>query len=123
LFFFVFKLDIDQSSTIIPLVSEETFDKESIPLTASSSFTLRTTSDDDMTNFEQPPSVIETQQKVFFRFRSIIYLVNQFHLAFSSTRGFSSTHNAHSISTTTYPNDSTNTSSCSITTNKIYNNN
>ncbi|CAF3569477.1 unnamed protein product [Rotaria sp. Silwood1] len=47
---------------------EETFDKESMPLTASSSLTLRTTSDDELTNPEQqvlptPSAVIETQQK------------------------------------------------------------
>ena len=48
------------------LVSEETFDKESVPLTASSSLTLRTTSDDEITTSEQkslPP--IEIQPKVF----------------------------------------------------------
>jgi hypothetical protein len=56
---------MDISSTIIPLISEETFDKESVPLTASSSLTLRTTSDDEITTSEQtslPP--IEIQPKV-----------------------------------------------------------
>jgi hypothetical protein len=66
---------MDIPSTIGPLVSEETFDKESMPLTASSSITLRTTSDDETTNLEQPvlppppppppvTSITETQSKV-----------------------------------------------------------
>ncbi|CAF0754435.1 unnamed protein product [Adineta steineri] len=75
------KLDMDIPPTIVPIVPEEPFEKETIPLTASSSITLRTTSDDDMTNSEQlqpqqpllPPSlppppppqpIIETQSKV-----------------------------------------------------------
>ncbi|CAF0993409.1 unnamed protein product [Rotaria sp. Silwood1] len=62
------KLDTDVPPTTTFLPSEETFDKESMPLTASSSLTLRTTSDDELTNPEQqvlptPSAVIETQQK------------------------------------------------------------
>ncbi|CAF3854382.1 unnamed protein product [Rotaria sp. Silwood2] len=62
------KLDVDVPSTTVSVLPEETFDKESIPLTASSSLTLRTTSDEELTNPEQqllstPPAIIETQQK------------------------------------------------------------
>ncbi len=58
---------MDIPSAVVPLVLEETFDKESVPLTASSSLTLRTTSDDEMTNSEQPflPSM-DIQPKVVF---------------------------------------------------------
>lgn len=45
------------------MVPEETIDKESIPLTASSSLTLRTTSDDDVGNADPPlVNTIATQQ-------------------------------------------------------------
>ena len=55
---------VTTATTAVPLVSEETFDKESIPLTASSSLTLRTTSDDEMTTFDQPLMPSEPYQKV-----------------------------------------------------------
>ncbi len=69
---------MDIPSTIIPLISEETFDKESVPLTASSSLTLRTTSDDEITNSEQPSlPPIEIQPKVFtFFIVFFFYLLN-----------------------------------------------
>ncbi|CAF4981587.1 unnamed protein product, partial [Rotaria socialis] len=62
------KLDMDIPSTSVPVLPEETFDRESMPLTASSSLTLRTTSDDELTNsgplpLPTPPSIVETQQK------------------------------------------------------------
>lgn len=47
-----------------PLPSEETFDKESIALTASSSLTLRTTSDDEMTTFDPLSMPNEPYQKL-----------------------------------------------------------
>ncbi|CAF1060966.1 unnamed protein product [Adineta ricciae] len=46
------KLDMDVSPPAIPPVCEEAFDKESVPLTASSSITLRTTSEDEIANPE-----------------------------------------------------------------------
>ncbi|CAF0757215.1 unnamed protein product [Rotaria sordida] len=71
------KLDVDIPSITVPVLLEETFDKESIPLTASSSLTLRTTSDDELTNAEQqqlfptPPAIIETPQKSSTRSQEI----------------------------------------------------
>lgn len=43
---------MDVSPPAIPPVCEEVFDKESVPLTASSSITLRTTSEDEIANLE-----------------------------------------------------------------------
>jgi hypothetical protein len=70
-------LDLDIPSTILPLVSDETFDKESVLLTASSSLTLRTTSDEEITNSEQQllPS-IDTQPKVFIYFL-VLFVIYQ----------------------------------------------
>ena len=45
-------------------MSEETFDKDSIAMTASSSLTLRTTSDDDMASLDQASLPMETHPKV-----------------------------------------------------------
>ena len=60
---------MDNTTTTISLIPEEPYDKESMPLTASSSLTLRTTSDDEIANAEPlslPP--IEFQTKVFLLF-------------------------------------------------------
>ncbi|CAF5149306.1 unnamed protein product, partial [Rotaria magnacalcarata] len=62
------KLDMDIPSMPIPVLPEENFDRESMPLTASSSLTLRTTSDDEVTNsgplpLPTPHAIVETQQK------------------------------------------------------------
>lgn len=58
---------MDTVTTNVSLIPEETYDKESVPLTASSSLTLRTTSDDEITNAE-PPTLppMEFQPKVGF---------------------------------------------------------
>ena len=65
---------MDLPATNIPLVSEEIFDKEPIPLTASSSLTIRTTSDDEITNTEPPVlPPMEIQSKVFRSFQSSFY--------------------------------------------------
>ncbi|CAM2702999.1 unnamed protein product [Rotaria socialis] len=71
------KLDMDIPSTSVPVLPEETFDRESMPLTASSSLTLRTTSDDELTNsgplpLPTPPSIVETQQKSLLRSQEIL---------------------------------------------------
>lgn len=70
---------MDIPSNVVPLLPEETFDKESVPLTASSSFTLRTTSDDELTNSEQPLlPPIEIQSKVFSISFSFFYFIKFF---------------------------------------------
>ena len=63
-------MDMDVPSTTVSMLAEETPDKESISLTASSSLTLRTTSDDEITNSEQVSlstlsALTDTQSKVF----------------------------------------------------------
>ncbi|CAF3862642.1 unnamed protein product [Rotaria magnacalcarata] len=70
------KLDMDIPSMPIPVLPEENFDRESMPLTASSSLTLRTTSDDEVTNsgplpLPTPHAIVETQQKSLLRSQEI----------------------------------------------------
>jgi hypothetical protein len=70
-----------------PLPSEETFDKESIALTASSSLTLRTTSDDEMTTFDPLSMPNEPYQKVSSYFFVLkLSFINGFFLAESCSR-------------------------------------